>query len=255
MNNKKRKIQSSNKKGDEQNVHKNEIMNYYLKNIHGSRKNFLIKLMEIMLSFENGLKRFKLVFELIVFILVLNAVTKVTAGVSIFEIILNSTEDTLITNLMPKGRLEKISLDYIDVENYRNFKDVENKLNIELLKPTYIPLGFKLEKIGVSKDKDRTNFRVNAIYLNEANDTSLVYNAYVGTNSNINVQIIQEKIETSSLIEYFKCGNLDIPYNIFENTDWYSATWNYNNIIYELYGIKSKDELFKIVESVCLESN
>lgn len=188
---------------------------------------------------------------IIVTTVILNFMTKVTAGMRLFETILNWNTDAFVTNLLSRNSSKELSLNYTETGIYKEFKDVENRLSIELLKLNYIPDRFKFKKITVDEDESSTNFRISAIYSDKNDNISLIYNTYVGRDASVNLQIIQE----SPTIGYFKFNNIDIPYNIFENTNWYSVKWSYNNIVYELYGIKSKDELLEIIDNVSLKLN
>lgn len=255
MKNKSSKLQENCQKGDDKRSEYDKNLIYYLENIHGIRKKILISIIEIILFFEKNSKKLASFLVIIVTTVILNFMTKVTAGMSLFETILNWNTDAFVTNVLSKNSSKELSLNYTETGTYKEFKDVENRLNVELLKLNYIPDRFKFEKITVAEDESSTNFRISAIYSDKNDNTSLIYNAYVGRNASVNLQVIQEKMQENPIIGHFKLNNIDIPYNIFENTNWYSVTWSYNNIVYELYGIKSKDELIKVIDNVSLKIN
>lgn len=239
-------------KGDDKDFTDTEKFEYYFKNVNSKSKEKLIWLAEKLIVLERNSKKIKLFLGIIVTTLILNTISTVVAGVNVFEIILKWNENVFITNSLSKSNSEELTSNYEEIESYKEFKFIEDKLNVKLLKLNYIPNEFNLEEITVSEDKNNTTFRISALYPNKIGSRTLVYNAYIAQNLNVNSQIIQEKTQKDSVVGYFKCNNIEIPYNIFENTNWYSATWNYNNIVYELYGIESKDELIKIINSIYL---
>lgn len=232
-----------------------ERLRYILNNTKGGKRAFAVWIVIHWHSIERVLKVGKACIVLVISIFVINFTVQVIAGASLFETILNWNTNAFVTTLLSRNSSKELSLNYTETGIYKEFKDVENRLNVELLKLNYIPDRFKFEKITVAEDESSTNFRISAIYSDKNDNTSLIYNAYVGRNASVNLQVIQEKMQENPIIGHFKLNNIDIPYNIFENTNWYSVTWSYNNIVYELYGIKSKDELIKVIDNVSLKIN
>lgn len=165
-------------------------------------------------------------------------ITRTVASNEIFEPVVDLTDDVLNKSYVKKGSLPSAS------PKYKTIEDVENELNIEIMRLKNLPKGFSIDKIYVHTD-EKSNKKLASFYYSKE-DKFLTYTIRTNESSVLNPRISLEKNKDYSSI-YKKDG---IDYYILTNNNWPTATWSDSNIDYTLYGDLTKDELLKVVKNI-----
>lgn len=227
-------------------------LKYILDNTKGGNKAFAIWL---VIHWKSINKLFKTFTLFIISAFVLNFTTQTIAGINLFEAILKWSQEIFVSNIESRESKAEISFRnnvYTTSKEFNDFNEIEDICKIDILKPSYIPNNFEIEKINYNEDEYKTNIVINTVYKNRISNETLVYNIYFNESTKSDSQLIQEKTNNTVEKGNFKFNNLDITYYKFKNIEWNVIVWYYNNTLYELYGIKSDDELNKIINNLCL---
>lgn len=246
----------NNMKGDELSKSKareqEKRLKYILDNTTGRNKAFAIW---FVIHWQSISKLFKVLPLLIISVFALNFTTQTVAGINLFEIVLRYSQEIFVFNIESKDSNTKFNSQntvYTTSNEFNDLNEIENVYKVNILKPNYIPNSFEIEKISYNEDECKTNIIINTIYKSSTSNETLVYNIYFNESTKNDSQLIHEKTNDNVEKGHFKFNNSEITYYKFKNIDWNVVVWYYNNALYELYGIKSDDELNKIMNSLYL---
>lgn len=166
------------------------------------------------------------------------------AGDNLKKMLIKVTQETLRTDIFKKGtNLEIPKVKETGDKLYKDFKSIDKDFNINILKPSYIPSGYDLQEINVSSDNQ---IRVTARYLNNDKE-AIIYSIYIPINSNVDAMMTQEKIEGE--VEVYNSPD-GIGGYLFENINWAVGVIYDDNAMYSIYGIKSTNEIKKIIDGL-----
>ena len=203
---------------------------------------------ESSLKRENALlafRRFKAACVIATTVVCLNFVSIVVAGVNIFEPFIHWTDNIFSKRVTPNMESPPIINDALDQENiYHDFESIEDKYDITVFKPQYIPEGYLLEHIEKLSLQSRTHFF--ASYKN--NDKEIVYDFLLLNPTNVDYTLMLEKTEENPEIYRFS----GIDYYILKNTHWFTISWDYMNIEYTASGFETREEVINFVENLIL---
>lgn len=136
-------------------------------------------------------------------------------------------------------------LDYTSRFIYKDFESIEKDFNIEFFKPENLFTDFNLDIIEVSFDGTQDRIRINALYTNSDNH-NMTYSVYVGKSISTNSKSIKEKKDTEA--KEFYCNG--ITFLAFQNNRWYSVSWYYQDIEYEIHGFKNEQEILNTIKNI-----
>lgn len=131
---------------------------------------------------------------------------------------------------------------------YKDFESIEKDFDIEFFKPYNLFIDFDLDVIEVSFDGTQDRIRINALYTNSDNH-NITYNAYIVKKSSTNSKVIKEKKNTEAKELY--CNG--IKFLVFQNNRWYSVSWYYQDIEYEIHGFKNEQEILNTIKNIEIE--
>lgn len=188
-----------------------------------------------------GNKRLKVCIASFVLTLVFINIS-LLANTDMLKNLLIFSSENITSIIKPKVINEEELENNFKEKSYNSFEDLENDLEMDFLKLKYLPTDFKLKDLIVSKNN--SNIRINVLYSNDVDN--IVYGLYINEESiNTNSKVVEE---INSSAEEYKFN--DIEFLVFENKNWVSARWFYENIEYELHGFKSKQEILDIIKNI-----
>lgn len=123
------------------------------------------------------------------------------------------------------------------------YKEVENKLNIDVLKLNYIPLGLTFEKISFLNNRAAFEFSY---------DNRIIYFIQEREEKEVSKGFQSDRKKTDRFIKN-KWLNTDIAIeeNVLEDSKVeYSVTIHLENASYRIFGILPEEELISIVENL-----
>ena len=130
--------------------------------------------------------------------------------------------------------------DFVAKESaYIEIEEAESTL---ILKPQHLPNGYEMGEIEKMETPHQVIYKIQ--YIN--NDNIIRYSLKFRKDGQA---ASNTKIET--VPDYQNEVNFNgINFYIYENIDWYGATWNHLNVDYNVFGFESEDEVFKFVEQL-----
>lgn len=168
------------------------------------------------------------------------------AGHSLFDIVAEWTEEIFskaYVNRYENSELQNKEKNLKNSEKiFKNIDTIQEKYGIMFLKPTYIPLGFELEKVEVSEKRE-----------DEVSDIKIMYicgERYIS----FNIKKIKREGDGGYLEKNKEGVRIELidntKYFVFENLDWTVVSWCENDMDYVMSGCISYDEALKIIKSL-----
>lgn len=196
---------------------------------------------KFLVNSVNNLKYKKVIIILGLIIIIFY---QIQANDSVRERVLTWTDEIFKTNINRK----EINIKSSETKTYDDFKSLEKDLNISILKPSYIPKGYKLTDINLDYDP---MIHITARYLNESQE-AFIYSIYIITDTYSSTTLLQEK--TGEDVKNYKLKN-GMEVYLIVNTDWligtvYDIKDDSNDTIYSIQGLKSEDELKKFINGL-----
>lgn len=129
-----------------------------------------------------------------------------------------------------------------EIKEYSTIEEAATKLDINIMSPGYIPEGYTLQKVDVEKFPNVTD--ITGIYSNQ--DKLFFYHIELLSSENNMTDVSfgkdDEKVEV-----YEKDG---INYYIMNNLKQKQVVWNVSNVLYNINGELTAEEIKKIIDSM-----
>lgn len=185
------------------------------------------------------------VASLVIIFIIGNVIISEAFGINVWDYFVEWGEETF--SLKVKVNKDK-ELNYahntaeITSEKYTSFEDLIKDINVEIMVPKYIPKGYFLENIELRNIADK--IYIKGIYFNEEKRYS--YYIQISKDKNIGLDRTYEKDE--NIVEVYKKNGID--YYLISNLGENQSIWNISNIIYNITGDISHEEIKLIINSM-----
>jgi len=124
----------------------------------------------------------------------------------------------------------------------KGYSEIEDAESVLILKPQYLPQGYEMGEIVRVETEHQSMYTIP--YINNGN--IIKYTLKIRLDGEVASSIAIEIVP-----EYQNEFNFNgIDFYVYQNIDWYGATWNQWNVDYTVYGFDSEGEVLKFIKSL-----
>ena len=163
-------------------------------------------------------------------------------GYNLIQIVADWGKETFHLSAQNQPNVQDNDRNIADKKNYGNIEEVLQDIAAKPLLPGWVPDGFAFKYAEKFVRLDNTN--VVLYYENSAHKT-IVFDFEIYTDQ-ASADASFEKDD--NIVEVYEKNN--IPHYIFQNIDRVQAVWISSNVIYNVSGDVSADEMKKIIDSM-----
>jgi hypothetical protein len=163
-------------------------------------------------------------------------------GYNLVQTVVDWGKETFHLSAQNQPNVQDNDHNIADKKNYGNIEEVLHDMAVKPLLPQWVPDGFAFKYAEKFVRLDNTN--VVLYYENSAYKT-IVFDFEIYTDQ-ASADASFEKDD--NMVEFYEKNN--IPHYIFQNIDRVQAVWTSSNVIYNVSGDVSADEMKKIIDSV-----
>lgn len=180
----------------------------------------------------------------LVFIFIISSVVVSQAfNISIWDYFVQWGEETFSLKANKNEKADfKYELSEVTSKEYSSFEKAIEELNVQVMIPKYIPKGYVLQNVQVTKSSNRID--IIGVYLND--DKLFSYSIQILEKDSIGVSKDYEK--DNETLEIIKINH--IKYYLMSNLEVRQAVWNISNVVYTISGNLSTEEIKMIINSM-----
>lgn len=197
---------------------------------------------------SNANKRYKnkilrSVASLVIIFIIGNVIVSEAFGINVWDYFVEWGEETF--SLKTKNYQEE-NYDHIlndkEAKEYLSFEDLIKDIDVEIMVPKYVPEGYFLQNIKINESPDR--IYITGFYLYGKKE----YSYYIQILKDKNLELDRKYEKDKNIVEVYKKNN--IKYYLMGNIEENQAIWNISNIIYNITGDVSHEEIKLIINSM-----
>ncbi|WP_347490431.1 DUF4367 domain-containing protein [Desulfoscipio sp. XC116] len=163
-------------------------------------------------------------------------------GYNLVQTVVDWGKETFYLSAQNQPNVQDDDHNIADKKNYGNIEEILQDMAAKPLLPKWVPDGFDFKYAEKFVRLDNTN--VVLYYENSAHKT-IVFDFEIYTDQ-ASADASFEKDD--NMVEVYEKNN--IPHYIFQNIDRVQAIWTSSNVIYNVSGNVSADEMKKIIDSM-----